>query len=89
MKAFMNVNARLLDNCIDQQTRLGFKPLAAVHDRLVAEKSDAYSTKLYGPHADLLGTYMLYAALHERHPTLSCEIREHHTQYLIHQPFTA
>ena len=55
----------------------------------VSEKNtDAYSTELYGPHADLVGAYILCAMLLGRHPTLPYEYRHHYTQYNIVQSFT-
>ena len=79
-----------LDNCIDQQTHLGFEPLMQRYLKSwLVEKTDAYSSNLYDPHAGLVGTYLLCAMFHERHPTMSYEYREHYSQYIIFQTFTA
>ena len=57
--------------------------------RLVAEKTNVVSTKLYGLHADLVETYILGTMFHESHSTLSYERSEHYSQYIIIQTFTA
>ena len=58
--------------------------------RLVAEKIDTYPLS-YTAHMLIWSelTYILCATLLERHPTLSNEKREHYTQYIITQTFTA
>ena len=57
--------------------------------RLVAEKTDVYSTKLSGTLAVLVETCIQCAKFHEKHPTLSYEYRKHYTQYIVLQTFTA